>query len=304
MNPTFSIIIPAYNCSTTISPTLLSVQRQTFSEFECLVIDDGSLDGEALRLVIGDLGDPRFRYIWRSNGGGGAARNTGIDAASGQYIAFLDSDDVFLPDKLSYTIDRLTNNPKQIYYTQALVERGMSHRKWTRPERAIAADERVATYMFLANQHIQTSTIVIKTDFAKMVRFDDHLRKGQDLDFCLRLEAAGGRFTMFEEPKSIWVDKSETGRTSRTKGYSQPLEWLEQHRDLMSADEIAGYKATSLAYYYGWRRPHAAVVAFYQGCRAGVPRGIITRQVARTFLPRWFYRWCVDSFVAVFGRDA
>lgn len=302
--PTFSIVIPAYNRADVIMPTLASVQSQDFTDFECLIVDDGSRDAEALERVVTGLGDPRFRYLWRPNGGGGAARNTGIDAATGEFIAFLDSDDLFLPGKLSTAAAHLDPNaPKQVLYTQTLVERGKSDRKWTRPERSIAPDERVATYLFIANQIIQTSTIVMRADFAKAVRFDDNLRKGQDLDFCLRIEAAGGTFKMLDQPGSIWVDKSEVGRTSRTKGYEQPQKWLEQHQSLMNTDEIAGYRATSLAYYWAWSKPGAALLAFYRGWRAGVSPKVIVRQMARTYLPRGFYRWAVDSFVAAFGKS-
>jgi glycosyltransferase involved in cell wall biosynthesis len=301
--PTFSVIIPAYNRSDIIRPTLESVQSQDFTDFECLVIDDGSRDAEALERVVNGLGDPRFRYVWRPNGGGGAARNTGIDAAVGDYIAFLDSDDLFLPGKLSTAAAHLDRNAvKQVLYTQTLVERGKNDRKWTRPERSIGPDERVATYLFIANQIIQTSTIVMNAGFAKAVRFDDNLRKGQDLDFCLRIEAAGGTFKMLDRPGSIWVDKSEAGRTSRTKGFEQPQRWLDQHIALMREDEIAGYRATSLAYYWAWQKPGSAIMAFYRGWRAGVSSRIIIRQMARTFLPRGFYRWAVDTFVANFGK--
>lgn len=91
----FSIVIPAYNRADTILPTLQSVQAQTFDDFECLIVDDGSKDGAALKQVVEGMNDPRFHYIHRENGGGGAARNTGIMAAKGDYIAFLDSDDFF-----------------------------------------------------------------------------------------------------------------------------------------------------------------------------------------------------------------
>lgn len=61
--PTFSVIIPAYNRSDIIRPTLESVRNQDFTDFECLVIDDGSRDAEALERVVNGLGDPRFRYV-------------------------------------------------------------------------------------------------------------------------------------------------------------------------------------------------------------------------------------------------
>jgi glycosyltransferase involved in cell wall biosynthesis len=98
MNPFFSIIIPAYERAELIGPTLASVQAQEEGDFECLVVDDGSKDG--LGEVVESLGDDRFRYFWKENGERGAARNYGAARARGQYLNFVDSDDVLLPHHL------------------------------------------------------------------------------------------------------------------------------------------------------------------------------------------------------------
>lgn len=301
-DPLFSVVIPAYNRSDVIAPTLESVRHQTFDDFECIVVDDGSSDGEALRGVVHRLKDARFRYIRRENGGGGAARNTGIDAAVGRYIAFLDSDDLFLPTKLAIVSHHLPRDPRVVLYSQNLVDRGDPDRLWIRPDRAIAPGERVATYLFIAGQFIQTSTIVIEAGLARRVRFDPVLRKGQDLDFCVRLEAAGARFQMLEDPLSIWRDHAEAGRTSRTRGYEQPEAWLAAHRHLMTDREAAGYRATSLAYYWGWSKPASAMTAIVAGVPAGVGVSVAFRQMARTFLPRKLYRRMVDTLVRWRGR--
>lgn len=302
--PSFSVIIPAYNRAQIINATLKSVHNQTFSDFECLVVDDGSADGDDLRKVVEQLGDPRFTYIRRENGGGGAARNTGIDAASGRYIAFLDSDDLFLPHKLATVSAQLPVDEMTVLYAQNYVDRGDPNHLWVRPDRAIAPGERVATYLFVANQFIQTSTIVMPTSLARKVRFDPSLRKGQDLDLCIRLEAAGARFVMLDAPLTIWRDVSEGGRTSRTRGYAQPEAWLLAHQHLMTPREVAGYRATSLAYYWGWEKPFSALMAILGGLPAGVGPSILARQLARTFLPGSFYRQLVDSFVRNRGRPA
>ena len=90
MPPLVTVVIPVFNRAEAILPTLKSVQEQTFGDFECLVVDDGSEDGGQLKQLVGGLNDSRFRYIRRDNGGGGAARNTGIDEASGRLVALLD----------------------------------------------------------------------------------------------------------------------------------------------------------------------------------------------------------------------
>src|SRR5205085_10967484 len=165
-------------------------QEQTFTDFECIVVDDGSKDGEELRQVVDGLGDARFRYVWRENGGGGAARNTGIDEAKGEIIAFLDSDDRWLPEKLAAQTDQLAGRPSDVAYCQCLVDRGVG-KHWVRPHRGILPGENVGEYLFVRNEFIPTPTIAVPAQIARTVRWDPSLAKGQDLDFVLRLSEAG-----------------------------------------------------------------------------------------------------------------
>lgn len=302
MAPKFSVVVPCYNRSASVLPTLISVREQTLGDFECLVVDDGSSDGEILAEVVASLDDVRFKYVRRENGGGGAARNTGIQEARGDFIAFLDSDDKFLPRKLEKAFLCLADGDTTVFYSQNFVQRAESY--WIRPERAIRVGERVATYLFVENQFIQTSTIALPSWLAKQVLFDPSLRKGQDLDFCVRLEAAGAEFKMYAEPLSIWTDGSEIGRTSRVSGYIEPEVWLNRTSHLLTPREILGYRATSLAYYYGWEKPGKAAVALIGGLRAGVPVKVIARNAARTFLPRQLYRNVVDKVVSAFGSSS
>src|SRR5262249_13181427 len=98
VSPQFSVVIPVYNRADTLSRVLRSVLAQTFQDFEIVVVDDGSKDDP--KSVCDSFHDPRIRYLRQENRGGGAARNAGIDAARGRFVAFLDSDDEFLPQHL------------------------------------------------------------------------------------------------------------------------------------------------------------------------------------------------------------
>ena len=103
MVPLVSVIIPAYNREQTIGRAIRSVLNQTFQDFEIIVVDDGSTDGA--KAVVDGFGDPRIRYLHHErNRGAAAARNTGIRAARGEYLAFLDSDDEWLPEKTKLQI--------------------------------------------------------------------------------------------------------------------------------------------------------------------------------------------------------
>ncbi len=96
----FSIIIPTYNRANLLPETIRSVQNQTFEDWECIVVDDGSTDHT--KQVVEEIikSDPRIKYIYQENAERSAARNNGIRNSSGVYICFLDSDDHFLPNHL------------------------------------------------------------------------------------------------------------------------------------------------------------------------------------------------------------
>ena len=96
--PEISVIIPAYNASRTIGPTIESVLAQTFTDFELLVIDDGSTDDTAD--IVSAVGDLALNCVRTENGGVSVARNRGLDMATGAYVAFLDADDAWRPAKL------------------------------------------------------------------------------------------------------------------------------------------------------------------------------------------------------------
>lgn len=299
-SPLFSVVIPLYNRATTVCDTIRTVLNQSFGDFEIIVVDDGSTDDP--QQAIAALGDPRIRLVRQENGGGGSARNRGIDEARGRYIAFLDSDDLFLPHKLEAVARRLEEAPDCVWYSYINVDRGVG-RYWVRPNRAIRPGEDVGEYLFVHNQFIQTSAIVLPRALAAQVRFDATLRKGQDLDFCLRLQRAGAVFRMIEEPLIVWVDASEAGRTSRVPGYAAPLTWLDRCGHLLSTRAMLGYRATVLAYYMAGDKPFTVARDLAAGLfRAGVPPRVIFRQALRAYLPRGLYRRLVDTTVRAMGQ--
>ncbi|MGF1677384.1 MAG: glycosyltransferase family 2 protein [Rivularia sp. (in: cyanobacteria)] len=105
--PKVSVIVPAYNVSKYIKETLISLEQQTFSDFEALIVDDGSTDNTATIVRQICQRDSRFQLLQKSNGGLSSARNYGIRHARGEYIALLDGDDIYHQDKLATHIARL-----------------------------------------------------------------------------------------------------------------------------------------------------------------------------------------------------
>ncbi|TFV58187.1 glycosyltransferase family 2 protein [Mycobacterium sp. PS03-16] len=300
--PLFSVVIPCFNRSAEVKDTLESVRAQTFHGFECIVVDDGSRDAPELRATVESLDDARFRYFYQTNQGGGAARNTGITLARGRYIAFLDSDDVFLPQKLERVHSFLTQTACDAVYSRAYVDRGIPGSLWVKPDRGIRCDEDMGEYLFVSNQVVQTSTIVVATAIAKKVMFDPTLRKGQDLDFCVRAHAADVRFTMIEEPLIIWRDVTEIGRTSRHAGASGLLSWLNRNKLLLTRKAFFGYRATVVAVFRPkWQFPVVARDLILGMLIAKVPMRVTARQSLRFALPRPVYRRLADAVVRLRG---
>ena len=114
-SPLFSVVIPAYKCADFIQLTLRSVYLQTEQDFEIIVINDGSPDNT--EEVLQRETDPRLRVITQENGGECAARNRGIKEARGTFIAFLDSDDAWLPDHLALAKEFFEKNPMYDWYS-------------------------------------------------------------------------------------------------------------------------------------------------------------------------------------------
>jgi glycosyltransferase involved in cell wall biosynthesis len=110
--PFISVVIPVYNQEAYIESTLQSVLRQSYPHFEVIVVDDGSTDSSLKR--IKQLNDHRIRLIRQTNQGVSAARNNGFLAAKGEYIAFLDADDLWFPDKLAWDVETIRRNREPV----------------------------------------------------------------------------------------------------------------------------------------------------------------------------------------------
>ena len=103
-----SVIIPAYNKADLTVKTVQSVLSQTYVNIEIIVVDDGSTDDTKEKLLV--FGD-KINYIYKQNGGACSARNVGINCATGEYLALIDCDDIFYPDKISKSVECLEEKP-------------------------------------------------------------------------------------------------------------------------------------------------------------------------------------------------
>ena len=191
--PRFSVIIPVYNKGKQLSKTIESVLQQCFSDFEIIIVNDGSTD--ASESIIKSFKDSRIHYIKQKNQGVSVARNTGIKAANTDYIALLDSDDLWKEDYLEKIDALIDGYPKQyVFATVCIIE---SRGKMYKPTYSVSNLSPDKSYIlpYFASSYINTiltssSTVVHKEVFNKIGYYDPALVKGEDTDFWIRLGLA------------------------------------------------------------------------------------------------------------------
>lgn len=176
--PFFSVIIPLYNKARYIEATLASVTNQSFSNIEILVIDDNSTDDGPARVRRMAHDDPRIRLRWQPNAGVSAARNTGIQASTCEWIAFLDADDRWDSDYLQQMYDLICRHPKENLFACARHGRMIPGL----PEESIITDAAAWSIVYW------TGTIVARRSlFAIVGGFRKGISRGEDRDMWLRL---------------------------------------------------------------------------------------------------------------------
>ena len=176
----FSVIIPVYNAAATIARALDSVLSQSYLQYEIIVVDDASTDNTRHILQTDYAG--HIRYIQKvNNAGSSVARNTGMDAATGDYIAFFDADDVWHKDKLMLVNTILTAKPGIVLFYHPFTREQIL-------DKQLPEDITVYKLPFiklLPGNVAATSCIVIKNDPA--FRFEPSMRYTEDYDLCLQV---------------------------------------------------------------------------------------------------------------------
>ena len=197
--PAVTVVIPAYNRAVSIRAAIESVLRQTWTDFELVVVDDGSTDGTLAAAAA--VTDPRLRLIESPrNQGAAGARNLGVAEARGAWVAFQDSDDEWLPTKLEKQMARLTAPGAAFVgaYCGLLTLGGLDDRAGERlrlryvPDPAIVpAEGDILAPLLFANM-ISTQTLVVRRDvILELGRFDADTTPIEDWDFVIRLSRRG-----------------------------------------------------------------------------------------------------------------
>lgn len=191
--PQFSIIIPAFQVAPFIAETLASVMAQGRTDWEAILVNDGSPDTPALEAAIEPY-RARIRYLTQDNQGAAQARNAGIAAARGEWLAFLDGDDRWDPDYLEVQLAQLEGRQLDMVWSD-----GVYFGDTPRAGRRLMADlqcQGPVTVLALirARVNVITSATVVRRSLVERAGgFDPELRRAQDFDLWLRLVQAGAR---------------------------------------------------------------------------------------------------------------
>jgi cellulose synthase/poly-beta-1,6-N-acetylglucosamine synthase-like glycosyltransferase len=201
--PKVSVIVPAYNVRSYIEEALVSLESQSLQEFEAIVVDDGSTDGTAEVVELFCQRDSRFRLLQKQNGGLSSARNHGIRHARADYIALLDSDDTYEPDKLANHVAVLDRVPEVgVVYSASRAIRDDGHPTLMYLNgKPVYSDPLLA--LLCKNFIGHGSNAVFRRCLCDEVgEFDEALRSSEDVDFWLRI-AATRRWRFHREPKVL-----------------------------------------------------------------------------------------------------
>ncbi len=215
--PVVSVILPTYNRPKATIQSLQSALNQSVAEKEVVVVDDGSTD--QTWKMVSEINHPQLTCIrHEKNKGGSAARNTGIDAAKGEYIAFIDSDDTWHPKKLEKQLNILTTkNHKAVYCKVDLncqspwkkIISTISRFLFMKEESMSGGEELLPKVLSGQHDHMYSSSLMIDGKFLDEIgRFDENLERHQDLELLIRIVANGTVGVVEEE----LVNKQPSGR--------------------------------------------------------------------------------------------
>ena len=291
-----SIVIPIFNRADTIGRAIESCLAQTYRTFEIVLVDDCSTDDLSSALQ-GSVDDERIRLIKHPfNQGVSAARNSGVQNARGDLVAFLDSDDAWYPTKLEKQVAELAAlDHGPAFFCGALTE-VISDEAPTKviPTRSKPDGIAFGDYMFvrkvrrrlpLVADHraaradgyfIHLSSVLLPRALALETPFRTSLQQYEDLAFVIDLERRGARLVLIEKPLAIQHDDQRPGRLGHRDDVERGHRFLDDMGDALSADARLAFEASHLAHLYTGHRPFFAFWLVADAFRRGLigPRSV------------------------------
>jgi glycosyltransferase involved in cell wall biosynthesis len=284
-----SVIIPAYKIAPFVVETLDSVLAQTLTEYEIIVINDGSPDTEELERQIEPYSH-LITYLKQSNQGAGAARNAGIRAARGEFAAFLDGDDTWRPDFLSEQVKLLrSDGGYDFVYADAVNFSGSKFSRTTNMEFNPSFGPVTAESLISGRCNIVTSSVVVsRSRIVDAGYFDTGFPNSQDFDLWIRLAKDGARITYHQKVlvhRRVYEGSLASNPIKSFEGEIKVLEKTQQRQDLTAEERLAVSRTLKL------RRASVEVLRGKQQLAAGdFSSALATFRNANQHSPSWKLR--------------
>lgn len=279
--PVVSVVIPTRNRPQIVVRGVKSALSQTLQSIEVIVIVDGP-DPQTVD-ALSQIGDPRLRVIeLAKNIGPSGARNTGVKEAKGTWIAFLDDDDQWLPQKLERQLE-LANSSNYEFpvVTSRLISRTPKG-DFIWPTRLPQASEHISEYLFVRNSFfkgegcIQTSTLFVKKELMEKMPLEEKFPRHEDWEWLLRVSAMENVQILFvPEAMAIWHSEMGIKRLSNVNDWKYSLDWIRSIRNLVTPKAYSGFIATIVSHFASssgdWK---AFFPLLWEAIRWGKPRPI------------------------------
>jgi glycosyltransferase involved in cell wall biosynthesis len=292
--PLVSVVIPAYNAAWCIRRAVDSVLAQDFRDFELIVVDDGSTDDTAA--ILAGYGDA-VRVISKPNGGLSSARNAGISAAKGEFVAFLDADDWWMSEKLVRQVTLMGSRPDLLFCSTASAVQTPAGKRladW----RCGVVHASALESIFSANAYVagSGSAVLAKREaFFRAGGFDESLRSLEDIDMWMRLAALGG-FACIDETL-VFIEKSASSMSGNLDVMrASAIQVMRKNRDLLPENLRGGF----------WRIAFASMLTDY--AKWAYRKGRITQALgdllhALSLAPIQHGRLIISLLVAVLTKQ-
>lgn len=250
-NPSVSVVIPTRARPALVVRAVNSARQQTFSDVEVVVVIDG--EDEETVAALNCISSSRLRLVpLPGQVGGSRARNEGVRVARGEWVAFLDDDDEWLPEKLERQLAaaRASESPDPIIACKVMARTQAGEFVWPRK----LPSEPLSEYLLSRDSWsqgdglLQTSTLLTTRRLLLKIGFEDGLRKHQDWDWLLRaVKTPGVKIEFVDEPLAIWNLERSQGSVSRRHDWQGSLAWIRGRRELVTSRAYAGFIATQIA---------------------------------------------------------
>ena len=233
----FDVVIPSYRRIDELKRAVSSVLQQGTYVGDIVIVDDASPNQADIQKMLSGFSDSRIIFVANQEKSNAAStRNQGVTYCKNQWIAFLDSDDEFLAGKFEAITKEIIDSPHiDVFYNKAMIYFNADPEK-TVPTRPKLSNEKIGDFLFVSNEIMQTSTLVVNRSLLALPGFNPTYIRHQDYDFCLALEERGGIFGLVNHVGTViyWSATERPHNKGESVAYSE--NWLIENKHRLSAE--------------------------------------------------------------------